>query len=443
MKSYMRAVLGVITACLLISIFFSDDVLAQVVVGDANGDGKVDGIDYSIWLLYYNQPVEDESHACDFDNSGFIDGIDFTIWLSHYGETVSVTPTLIVTPQPTHTITPTPSGPIPTIPPIGEVSGIWISTEEIMQLPTAGSGWDKVLTAANSSWGSACLYDNNCTHDVNTLAGAFVAVRTNDSAMRAKTITGLQSAMGSSLSRALELSRGLQTYIIAADIIGYHEPNFEAWIRQMLTVNVDGHSGTGVQGTAYNASNNWGGHARASVAAGALYLHDTSMLNKLLTAQKAFIGLPAPGNTMVYENTNWHADPNNKAGVNRKGAVREGVSISGVLPEDWRRSAEYKWPPSVSGYMWEGMQGYVVTSVILHRAGMLSFAAGDNAVMRAMDILYHNGESVVNQSWTNPAIGDDTWIPWVVNFYLNEDRYPTQPTSPGKNMGWTDWTHAR
>src|SRR3989338_7061213 len=200
-------------------------------------------------------------------------------------------------------------------------SGIWISQAEIVSLPTSGAAWDGVRNAAN----------------------------------RNKTIAGLQAAMGSSLSRALELSRGLQTYIIAADIIGYRTPEFEAWVREMITINIQGHSGTGVLGTAENSPNNWGGHARASLAAAAIYLNDATFTTKVVNAYKAFIGLSAP-NTMVYQSTNWHADPNNKAGVNRKGTTIQGKNVSGVLPEDRRRGSEFQWLPTVSGYMWEATE---------------------------------------------------------------------------------------
>jgi hypothetical protein len=92
--------------------------------------------------------------------------------------------------------------------------------------------------------------------------------------------------------------------------------------------------------------------------------------------------------------------------------------------------------------MWEGMQGYVVTAVILHRAGVLPFNSADNSVMRAMDMLYGKGEASTNSPlFHNPASSDDTWIPWVVNYYISENRYPTTTANPGKNMGWTDWTH--
>lgn len=333
------------------------------------------------------------------------------------------------------TLSPTP---LTTPPPVAG-AGTVISAAELSALPMSGSSWNTIVSDANSSWGSANLADNNSSHDVLTLAGALVAARTGDSAMRQKTIAGLQSATSSSLARALELSRGLQTYIIAADIINYHDPAFEQWVRTMLTTNVQGHSCPGVMGTAECAPNNWGGHARASVAAAAIYLNDQSLKDKIVAAHREFIGLG--GNKMVYQSTNWHADPANKAGVNRIGTTISGTHVSGVLPEDWRRGAEYQWTPTVSGYMWEGMQGFVVTAVILHRAGLVPFNAGDNAVVRAMDMLYGRGEAATNNPvFNNPPAGDDTWIPWVVNHFAGT-AYPTAPARSGKNFGYTDWLY--
>lgn len=349
----------------------------------------------------------------------------------------SVAPT--PAPSPSPTITPTPAPPA-SIPPFEKTAGLWISPEEIAALPTSGGGWSGVQSAANGSWGTANLGDNNSDHDVKTLAGALVAAKTGDQAMRAKVIDGLHSAMGSGTSRALELSRGLQAYIIAADIIGYRDPAFMSWVREMLNKNVSGHSGgTGVLGTAEKSANNWGGHARASGIAGALYLEDAAMIESMKNAHLGFIGVSAP-HKLSFTGTDWHAG-SPEAGVNVKGATKNGVNISGVLPEDWRRAAGFKWPPSTSGYMWEGMQGFVVSAVLLHRAGLVPFNAGDNAVVRAMDILYGTGEAAQNSpKYSNPASGDDTWIPWVVNHYAGTN-YPTSGASSGKNMGWTDWTH--
>lgn len=54
--------------------------------GDANGDGKVDGIDYTVWLFHYD-PTRTQSGGRtigDFDTNGIVDGIDFVIWLNNY-----------------------------------------------------------------------------------------------------------------------------------------------------------------------------------------------------------------------------------------------------------------------------------------------------------------------------------------------------------------------
>lgn len=324
--------------------------------------------------------------------------------------------------------------------------GIWISPEEIKNLPDEGVAWKQVLDAANSSWGTANLADNNSQHDVKTLAGAYVAVRNNDTAMRNKVIAGLQSAMKSGLNRSLELSRGFQTYVIAADVIGYRTPEFEKWVADMVMAKIPDHSApgdSGVYGTALYSATNWGGHARASMAAAAVYLDHAVWKQEVVDAQKEMLGLPVPNPKFNYDNTNWHADSSNKAGINRKGSTISGVNVSGVLVEDWRRGDEFKWPPTKSGYQWEGQQGLVVTAVILHRAGLLPFNAGDNAIVRSFNMLYGRGEAANNDPvFVFEAEGDDNWLPWVVNYYGGTDFPTVSPTQAGKNMGYTDWTHA-
>jgi len=55
------------------------------VIGDADGDGKVDGKDYLIWLSHYNQPTTNGVKDGDFDINGNVNGLDYLIWLSNYG----------------------------------------------------------------------------------------------------------------------------------------------------------------------------------------------------------------------------------------------------------------------------------------------------------------------------------------------------------------------
>lgn len=315
----------------------------------------------------------------------------------------------------------------------GNSLGIWMSQSEILALPMSGTGWSHVLNAANSSWGSANLSDNNSNHDIKTLAGALVAVRKGDSAMADKTIAGLQSAMKSGLSRTLELSRGLQTYVIAADIIGYRDAGFQTWVRKMLNAQIQGHSGgTGVIGTALKSANNWGGHARASAIASALYLKDDTLLSQMVMVYNEFIGVAVSKRTLNFTDTNWHADPANKAGVNRLGAKRNGINIDGAIPEDMRRGGSLSATPTYTGYGWEAMQGFVVSGVLLHRAGKVSITSGSSATRRAFEYLYR-----IN--W--PATGDDTWLPYLANHYMGTSL-PVKASSGGKNMDYTDWTHA-
>ncbi|KKS95728.1 MAG: ricin B lectin [Candidatus Gottesmanbacteria bacterium GW2011_GWA2_43_14] len=87
-----------------IFIFFTSKVIyAQSIPGDANEDGKVDGLDYYIWLTNYNKTTNQAHKAGDFNNDTIVDGKDYLIWLNNYGISVTQTATI----APTNIITPT------------------------------------------------------------------------------------------------------------------------------------------------------------------------------------------------------------------------------------------------------------------------------------------------------------------------------------------------
>ncbi|HBC72920.1 MAG: pectate lyase-like protein [Candidatus Amesbacteria bacterium GW2011_GWB1_47_19] len=52
--------------------------------GDANSDGKIDGVDYMIWFNHYRQSVSGPSNG-DFNSSGLVDGVDYMLWFNNYG----------------------------------------------------------------------------------------------------------------------------------------------------------------------------------------------------------------------------------------------------------------------------------------------------------------------------------------------------------------------
>ena len=65
-------------------IAYSSFNILSVSPGDANGDGKVDGLDYIIWLNNYNQTTVNGASDGDFNGDGKVDGLDYVIWLNNY-----------------------------------------------------------------------------------------------------------------------------------------------------------------------------------------------------------------------------------------------------------------------------------------------------------------------------------------------------------------------
>jgi hypothetical protein len=62
------------------------DALFTVMLGDYNGDGRVDAGDYTMWRNTLGQSVTSGSGA-DGDNDGMIDQGDYTVWRSNFGAT--------------------------------------------------------------------------------------------------------------------------------------------------------------------------------------------------------------------------------------------------------------------------------------------------------------------------------------------------------------------
>jgi M6 family metalloprotease-like protein len=57
----------------------------SLLLGDANEDGKVDGVDFVVWLNNYSTQALGGRTVGDFNEDSRIDGLDYVIWLSNYG----------------------------------------------------------------------------------------------------------------------------------------------------------------------------------------------------------------------------------------------------------------------------------------------------------------------------------------------------------------------
>lgn len=323
-------------------------------------------------------------------------------------------------------------------------SGLWISPDRIATLPTSGPAWDELLAVANSDAGSPQLRDKDDDTNVKILAKALVYARIGGVEYRDKVVRAIKKVTLDNTEdggNTLALGRELAAYIIAADIINLAEidpdlnQQFKEKLRELLTKVIKGWGSPNktLVETHEQRANNWGTHAGASRAAIAVYLGDTAELERTAHVFKGWLGDRDAYSDFDYGNDlSWQCDPDNPVGINPVGCEKEGHSIDGALPEEMRRGDEFQWPPTETNYTWEGLQGAIVLAEILHRAGYPAWEWQDQALLRAGKFLERIG-------WY--AVNDDEWQPWLINFAYVSDLQTVTPTRPGKNLGWTDWTH--
>ncbi len=338
------------------------------------------------------------------------------------------------TPPPTPTATPT----TPPPPPPASGSGIWISPDRLASLPTSGSAWENVKSEADQSAGTPDLSNQDQRNNVTVMAKALLFARTGQENYRAEVRDQLGKAIDTELGgRTLAFGRELIAYIIAADLIDLknYDPSFDnnqfrPWLRRGLTEDL---SGKTLVSTQEDRPNNWGTHAGASRAAIAVYLGDQAELERTAQVFKGWLGDRSSYAGFSYGSLSWQCDPSKPVGINPKGCTRDGHSIDGVLPDDQRRGGDFSWPPPKENYVWEGLQGALAEAVILYNAGYDVWNWEDQALLRAVQWLHEQANY--------PASGDDTWQPHIINYYYGTNFPAPVPSRPGKNVGWTDWTH--
>ncbi|MEM1186822.1 MAG: hypothetical protein AAGI53_17690 [Planctomycetota bacterium] len=66
------------------------EVIAALLEGDYNGDGFVDGADYTFWANRFGGTTPDDLLA-DGNGDGFVDGADYTYWANRFGNTSNLT----------------------------------------------------------------------------------------------------------------------------------------------------------------------------------------------------------------------------------------------------------------------------------------------------------------------------------------------------------------
>jgi hypothetical protein len=313
--------------------------------------------------------------------------------------------------------------------------GIWIGAERLAALPTSGAAWENVLAEANEATGTPQLSNQDDDVNVRVLAKALVFARTGDERYRSEVIEACRRAIGTEDGgRTLALGRELAAYVIAADLVGLppgDDAAFRGWLGSVRHESLDGRT---LVSTHEDRPNNWGTHASASRAAVAVYLGDTADLQRVAAVFKGWLGDRAAYSGFDWGDLDWQANPAQPVGINPKGAVLQGHPVDGVLPDDQRRGGGFSWPPPGENYVWEALQGALATAVILSQAGYPDvWSWQDQALLRAVRWLHEQARF--------PAEGDDSWLPHLVNHYYGASFPAPVPARPGKNLGWTDWTH--
>ena len=199
-------------------------------------------------------------------------------------------------------------------------------------------------------------------------------------------------------------------------------------MRKTLSETLDGKT---LQSTHDDRPNNWGTMAGGSRAAVAVYLGDQAELARTAQVFKGYLGDRASYAGFDYGDLSWQADPSKPVGINPKGAMKDGHSIDGAIPDDMRRGGTFHWPPASTGYPWEALQGVMVQAEILGRAGYDTWQWQDQAVLRSVKFLYDIG-------W-KPS-GDDQWQPFLIDAHYGTNYASNAGASGGKIMGWTAWT---
>ena len=321
-------------------------------------------------------------------------------------------------------------------------AGIWIDRSEISSLPTRGAAWNGLNHEASRDCGMPDLGNQDDSTNVCVMAKALAFARTGGALYGNAVRASLRSIVDAPAyrGRALSLGRELAAYVIAADVVDLRsldpdlDARFRVTIKQLLTTPTSDGPRNLIE-CHERRPNNWGNHCGASRAAVAAYLGDRNELAWVAQVFKGYLGDRASYAGFRYGDLAWQCHPQSPVGINPKGCSIEGHSLDGVLPDDQRRSGEFRWPPPHENYVYEGLQGALVQAVILQRAGFDAFDWEDQALLRAVRWLYDTAHF--------HAVGDDTWIPYVVNYFYGTDFPAPAAARAGKNVGWTNWTHAR
>jgi hypothetical protein len=315
----------------------------------------------------------------------------------------------------------------------GPTRNLWIDRHVLLSLPASGPAWDRLASDARGEWGRANISDQDSDHDVLALAGALYAVRMNDTGMRSRVVSAIESAVGTEAGgRTLALGRNLTGYVLAADLVGYDSGEFRSWLSSVRNIDLDGQT---LIDTHETRPNNWGTHAGAARIAVDLFVGDTSDLDRAVTVFQGFLGDRNAYTGFKFGTDTWQADPSAPVPINPMGATKNGINVDGAIVDDIRRcECSVSSPAPKENYQWEAMQGIATQATLLHAAGRTAvWTWSDSAIGRAARFLFEQARY--------PAEGDDTAVLFLLDAGLGTTYSAGVKANVAKSIAYTDVTH--
>ena len=346
------------------------------------------------------------------------------------------------------------------LPAMAATPHIWLTQSEIDSLPMSGSAWTNVKTVADSSLGTPSIGCQSNTHDVRTYAAALVAARTGLTSYKQKARDGIAAVINTEATpqscganNGSGLARNLAAYVIAADVMNLaaFDPaldfQFRAWITSMLNWN-DG-SGWTLQKYADKRPSNKGTFAAASVVAVAAYTNNPTLLAKMATELRGWLGdrtaytafsVPSDGTVT------WFVDSSTPRYVSPRGVLSSiGRDITGAVPAEMIRGGAPAWCPGKTDYPYAALSGTYLEAEILYRSGYPDvYTWQNNAIYNTMDFLHRLSVECAS-TWSFPTNRAYKWMPYLINFAYTAGfpKPAINSAELGFNMAFTNWTHDR
>lgn len=441
-------------------------------MGDVNSDRKVDIVDIGIIIDSYGRT------GCgtlgDINSDCKVDIIDIGIAIDNYGRTESVNPTS------TPPVTSVGIGPINLT---YRQGGIWLTPEEIAQIPTDNPGWESLV-----SWASRTpdLNDLQCTsggacgesHSGRIIfAKAIVGMRTGNQTMINDAKAGLDradEAINQFLGRNTDIKwgeRNMPYLAVSANILNHRPPELLTAINKVIKVYV-WPEGVTIANQAIKGLANKPAHGKWGTLALAYLQEDWTTVNNVVKAHAKFMGEPLWGGARndhrlslsgLGSEDGWQTlQPGGESdpiGIMPMGTTWNGHGVGGLyLADQYRAGNGPVWPPAYTNYTWEGFGPNISVSFAADHLGYKDvFKLGNYAVLRMVLFQYstHDGKG----RWT--ATGNDVWtvaavMTWAkrefggslpANLKPEPDAQITWPIpvdaggDPGRSMGFMYATH--